>query len=87
VPQPAQNSANSTSNVEEALIVGDETEAVAAVKRVSALDRRGVRKRFEERFTTHRMVNDYLNLYRTSPRPKSGIEWTRKPAAPAQRTP
>jgi glycosyltransferase involved in cell wall biosynthesis len=52
------------------LIVGDETEAVAAVKRVSALDRRGVRKRFEERFTTQRMVNDYLDLYQTLPKPK-----------------
>lgn len=52
------------------LIVDDELEAVAAVKRVSALDRRGVRKRFEERFTAQRMVNDYLDLYQTSPRPK-----------------
>lgn len=52
------------------LIVDDETEAVAAVKRVSALDRGAVRKRFEERFTDERMVNDYLNLYQTLPRPK-----------------
>jgi glycosyltransferase involved in cell wall biosynthesis len=52
------------------LIVDDEVEAVAAVKRVSTFDRRGVRKRFEERFTAQRMVNDYLDLYQTSPRPK-----------------
>jgi glycosyltransferase involved in cell wall biosynthesis len=52
-------------------IVSDETEAVAAVKRVRTLDRRTIRKRFEERFSVHRMVHDYLDLYRAAPRPQA----------------
>ena len=33
--------------------------------RVLALDRRRVRRRFEERFTATRMAKDYLQVYRT----------------------
>ena len=45
-------------------IVEDETSAVGAVKRLSDLDRRSVRARFEERFTARRMAMDYLSAYR-----------------------
>ena len=51
-------------------IVSDETEAVAAIKRVRNLDRRVIRERFEERFSVQRMVRDYVDVYRTAPRPK-----------------
>jgi glycosyltransferase involved in cell wall biosynthesis len=39
-------------------------EAVAAVPRALALDRRRVRARFEERFSAERMARDYLSVYR-----------------------
>jgi glycosyltransferase involved in cell wall biosynthesis len=39
-------------------------EATAALPRVMALDRRAVRRRFEERFTAARMAKDYLGIYR-----------------------
>ena len=51
-------------------IVTDEIEAVAAVKRASTLDRRAIRKRFEERFSVNRMVEDYVELYKSLPRPR-----------------
>jgi glycosyltransferase involved in cell wall biosynthesis len=38
-------------------------QAVKAVKRISQIDRRRCRQRFEERFTATRMCNDYLALY------------------------
>jgi glycosyltransferase involved in cell wall biosynthesis len=44
-------------------IVGDDTEAIAACRRASMLDRVKVRRRFEERFTAERMVRDYVELY------------------------
>jgi len=37
--------------------------AVAAVPRAIALDRRVVRRRFEERFSAERMARDYVDLY------------------------
>jgi glycosyltransferase involved in cell wall biosynthesis len=46
-------------------VVNDEIDAVEAVKRASTLDRRAIRKRFEERFSVHRMVADYVSLYKT----------------------
>ena len=45
-------------------IVASEAEAVAAVARLEALDRRVVRRRFEARFTAERMAADYLAIYR-----------------------
>ncbi|MBK8209581.1 MAG: glycosyltransferase family 4 protein [Rhodospirillales bacterium] len=45
------------------LIVEDEDEAVSAVKRARMLNRRLIRKRFEERFSVERMAGDYLELY------------------------
>jgi glycosyltransferase involved in cell wall biosynthesis len=44
-------------------IVDDDTEAIAACRRASMLDRMKVRRRFEERFTCERMVHDYVALY------------------------
>jgi glycosyltransferase involved in cell wall biosynthesis len=39
-------------------------EAVRAVPQVLALDRKAIRRRFEERFSSIRMTKDYLRLYR-----------------------
>jgi len=46
-------------------IVEDETSAVAAVNRLSGMDRAAVRAHFEARFTSRRMALDYLAAYRT----------------------
>jgi glycosyltransferase involved in cell wall biosynthesis len=48
-------------------IVGDEAQAVAAVRRVATLDRARVRAVFERRFTVERMAMDYLSIYRALP--------------------
>ena len=48
-------------------IVGDDAEAVAAVRRAAMLDRAGVRAVFERRFTVERMAMDYLSIYRGLP--------------------
>jgi hypothetical protein len=39
-------------------------EAIAAIPRLLAMDRRAVRRRFEERFSSARMARDYVHLYR-----------------------
>jgi glycosyltransferase involved in cell wall biosynthesis len=44
-------------------IVGSVGEAVTALGQVSRLDRRIVRRRFEERFTASRMARDYVAAY------------------------
>jgi glycosyltransferase involved in cell wall biosynthesis len=46
-------------------IVDTLDQAIATLPRVIALDRRIVRRRFEERFTAARMARDYLALYRS----------------------
>jgi glycosyltransferase involved in cell wall biosynthesis len=46
------------------LMVNDEDEAVAAVPRALALDRRACRRQFEARFAARRMAEDYLRVYR-----------------------
>jgi glycosyltransferase involved in cell wall biosynthesis len=46
-------------------VVKDETGAVAAVGRIDRLSRERVRERFEERFTARRMVQEYLDVYRS----------------------
>jgi glycosyltransferase involved in cell wall biosynthesis len=45
-------------------IVEDETSAVAAVDRLSQLNRDAIRSQFEQRFTARRMALDYLAVYR-----------------------
>ena len=44
-------------------IVDDVAAAAAAVPLAMQLDRRAIRRRFEERFTAERMARDYLALY------------------------
>jgi glycosyltransferase involved in cell wall biosynthesis len=44
-------------------IVEDEIGAVAAVNRLHTISREGVRKRFEQRFTSHRMAKQYVEAY------------------------
>ena len=44
-------------------IVNDIGEAVEAVPQAKALDRAAIRRRFEERFSVHRMAQNYLELY------------------------
>src|SRR5712672_1532610 len=46
-------------------VVDGETEAIQAVSRVGALDRRQVRARFEQRFTARRMAEEYVRHYET----------------------
>jgi glycosyltransferase involved in cell wall biosynthesis len=45
-------------------IVNSIDETVAAVERLGELDRRTVRRSFEERFTAERMTRDYVEIYR-----------------------
>jgi len=45
-------------------IVDNIEEAVRAVRRIPELDRREVRRRFEQRFSAGRMASDYLEIYR-----------------------
>ena len=44
-------------------IVDNVEEATVTLSQVMALDRRAVRRRFEERFTATRMANDYVRVY------------------------
>jgi glycosyltransferase involved in cell wall biosynthesis len=46
------------------LVVGGIREAVEAVERARQMDRGAVRARFEARFTSARMAEDYLRVYR-----------------------
>jgi glycosyltransferase involved in cell wall biosynthesis len=47
------------------MIVDNIDQARIASVQVAALDRRKVRRRFEERFTTRRMATDYVRVYRS----------------------
>jgi glycosyltransferase involved in cell wall biosynthesis len=44
-------------------VVADLDGAVEAVKNVDQLDRKKIRKYFEQRFTAARMTQDYLRIY------------------------
>jgi glycosyltransferase involved in cell wall biosynthesis len=46
------------------MIVDNIDQARIASVQVAALDRRKVRRRFEERFTARRMASDYVRVYR-----------------------
>ncbi|MGA7485868.1 MAG: glycosyltransferase, partial [Xanthobacteraceae bacterium] len=46
-------------------IVDTEEEAVRKLPQVLSLDRRAVRRRFEERFSATRMAKDYIQVYRS----------------------
>jgi hypothetical protein len=54
-------------------IVSTVDEAVHAVPELLALDRKAIRSRFEERFSSRRMASDYVKIYETI---------LRKPRAP-----
>jgi glycosyltransferase involved in cell wall biosynthesis len=47
------------------MIVDNIDQARIALAQVAALDRRKVRRRFEERFTARRMANDYIRAYQS----------------------
>jgi glycosyltransferase involved in cell wall biosynthesis len=58
-------------------VVEDETSAIAAVKNISMLSRAMIRQRFEQKFTSTRMAQDYLRAYEsvcaqssTKPKPR-----------------
>ena len=55
-------------------VVESEQEAIATLPQVLGLDRRGVRKRFEERFSAARMAQDYVRVYRTLLRKRVQME-------------
>jgi glycosyltransferase involved in cell wall biosynthesis len=66
VPEVVENGATG-------FIVEGEAEAVEAVAKLDQIDRRGVRARFEQRFTAKRMAEDYVRHYASlsrSPRPR-----------------
>jgi glycosyltransferase involved in cell wall biosynthesis len=44
-------------------IVGGIEEALRAIKPAIELDRKAVRRRFEQRFTARRMADEYVRLY------------------------
>jgi len=46
-------------------LVSSLDEAIRALPEVLRIDRRGVRRRFEERFSAQRMASDYLDVYRS----------------------
>src|SRR5437016_11949376 len=46
-------------------VIEGEAEAIQAIGRLGELDRRGVRTRFEERFTAKRMAQESVRLYRS----------------------
>jgi len=46
------------------MVVDNIDQALIASAQVAALDRRKVRRRYEERYTAHRMANDYVRVYR-----------------------
>lgn len=47
-------------------IVANEDQAVAAVEKAAALDRRAIRAIFDARFTAQRMARDYCTIYATA---------------------
>ncbi len=58
------------------LIVDTMEQAVAALPQVLALDRRAVRRHFEERFSATRMAKDYVQVYRALLARQSAAERT-----------
>jgi glycosyltransferase involved in cell wall biosynthesis len=66
-------------------IVKSIDEAVSAVERVDALDRKRVRSRFESRFTVELMARNYLRIYRAVAHARRGF--LRREAALARSAP
>jgi len=63
-------------------IVDTVKEAVAALPQVLTMDRRTVRRRFEERFTAERMARNYVNVYRNLLQKAPAIECEESTLAP-----
>lgn len=66
------------------VIVDGMEQAAAALPRVLGLDRRAVRRRFEERFSARAMAKNYVSLYRSllAPPPELELDIKREAAAP-----
>src|SRR5271169_128727 len=60
-------------------IVDSEDEAVAALAEILSYDRRAVRQRFEDRFTSARMAKDYVSTYRQLLRERTSNDQRRRP--------
>ncbi|HEX2258085.1 MAG TPA: glycosyltransferase, partial [Afifellaceae bacterium] len=56
------------------IIVDTVEQAIAALPRALALDRHAIRRRFEQRFSVHRMAQDYLALYARAAATRSAEE-------------
>jgi glycosyltransferase involved in cell wall biosynthesis len=65
------------------LLVASVEEAAAAVPAALQLDRKMIRRRFDERFQVARMTRDYLDLY-DQVRRRGGVAPTRRTAAEAE---
>jgi glycosyltransferase involved in cell wall biosynthesis len=63
-------------------IVETKEEAIEALPAVLALDRRRVRRRFEERFSATRMANDYVRVYESMLTPSIQADLDGKPTLP-----
>jgi glycosyltransferase involved in cell wall biosynthesis len=66
-------------------IVDNVEEATVALPRVIGLDRRAVRRRFEERFAATRMAKDYVRVYK-SLRARADVKLVPSQAEPAHAT-
>lgn len=62
-------------------IVNDLEEAVSAVNKLHAFDRRACRMRFEERFTSEKMAANYIRLYERLTRQDVTYHFIKSPAA------
>jgi hypothetical protein len=51
--------------IDQGAIVDSMHDAVMTLPRMMELDRRAVRRRFEQRFSSARMATDYIALYRS----------------------
>lgn len=58
------------------IIVDNADQAIVSVAKTMALDRRRVRRQFEERFSARRMAKDYVRVYRNLARARSRAELT-----------
>ena len=59
-------------------LVESDAEAVEAISRLGALDRRRIREEFERRFTVRRMTEDYISIYRRLVGKQSGMTYRRQ---------
>lgn len=66
-------------------IVDSEEEAIKVIPELLALDRRGVRRRFDERFSASRMAKDYLAVYESLLRQPMGATAEVRRPMPASR--